>query len=300
MERVLFIYNPASGEGVIPELLDQMVAMHQKYGYMLEPYRLDFSDRQYGQIVSMLEGKIRHVMVAGGDGTVNYVVNLLKDSGVDIPLAVLPAGTANDFANVLGMPSSPLRACEKILAGEVKQIDLGMVNGRYFVNVFSCGLFTDVSQKTPTIFKNTFGKLAYYVGGLGEMAKFRKMHLEIRSDGGNFEGPSLIFFVFNGRTAGNLRRAYLSEVDDGLLDVLVIRGENPAEALSTVFRYLSSNRKRYPAGVTHLRCSRLTAVSATPEATDIDGQAGPPFPLDIVCCKGALRVIVPKPKPKKR
>ena len=232
-------------------------------------------------------------------GAVIYVVNLLKRRNLDLPVAVLPTGTANDFANTLGVPSDIEKACRRILGGEIRRVDLGRANDEYFVNVFSCGLFTDVSQKTPTILKNTFGKLAYYFGGLGELPNFRKMHISIESDGGNYEGPSLIFFVFNGRTAGQMRFAYLSEIDDGLLDVIVIKGDRPIETVRTIFHFIKRNTKDYPAGIVHFKSRDILLHSYNEETTDIDGQPGPRFPVRIACEPGALRVICPQKKPKK-
>ncbi len=300
MRKALFLYNPAAGEGVVAERLDEIVAVHLKHNCALLPYRLVFAADQDAQITSLLEGGCDHVLVAGGDGTVNYVANLLKKNGFDLPVAMLPVGTANDFASLFGTPSDPVKACEKILTGAVRTADLGLVNGTYFANVFSCGLFTDVSQRTPTIFKNTFGRLAYYVSGLGEIPKFRRMQLTITSDGGDYTGPALMFFVFNGRTAGKLPLAYLSEVNDGLLDVMIIKGDNPAETIHTVFHYLTRLGGDYPSGVVHIRCSSMQAFTAKPEPSDIDGQAGPAFPVQITCCKNALKVLAPKPKTKKR
>ena len=95
--------------------------------------------------------------------------------GLNLPVAVLPAGTANDFATLLGMPTDIEEACRAILAGRIHAMDLGRANGRYFANVFSCGLFTDVSQKTPTAWKNNLGKIAYYINGIGDLPRFRKM-----------------------------------------------------------------------------------------------------------------------------
>ena len=172
-------------------------------------------------------------------------------------------------------------------------MDLGRANDEYFVNVFSCGLFTDVSQKTPTILKNTFGKLAYYFGGLGELPNFRKMHISIESAHGNYEGSSLIFFVFNGRTAGQMRFAYLPEPDDGLLDVIVIKGDSPIETIRTIFHFIKRNNGSYPPGVVYFKSDDVTLYSYSEESTDIDGQPGPRFPVHITCEAGALRVICP-------
>ena len=302
---VKFIYNPKAGEAAIRDRLDDIIAVYQERGYTIIPYRLDFKGDTAGMIAGLDADAYDHILLAGGDGTVNYIVNLLKNNNVDIPIAILPAGTANDFAMMLGTPQGDVTyMCRAILDGETTSVDIGKVNGNYFVNVFSCGLFTDISQKTPTILKNTFGKLAYYVSGIGELARYRKMEVKIETDGGDFEGKCFLFLVFNGKTAGTLRLAYLSKVDDGLLDLLVIKGTGPFKTIQTALRYLvqiqSGNASSYPSGVEHIRCSRLRAESKTSETTDIDGQPGPGFPLEITCEKNALRVIIPRQEQKKK
>ncbi len=295
MKKVKFVYNPLSGESVITEMLDQIVAVYQRQGFQIVPYRLTFDGNPDAEVLDGVDDTWHHILIAGGDGTVNYVVNLLKKNNLDVPISVLPTGTANDFAMLLGIPNDIIRACKRILAGQVRPIDIGRVNGQYFVNIFSCGLFAEVSQRTPTFFKNTFGRMAYYFGGLGEISRIHRMHLKITSDGGDFEGSSLIFFVFNGRTAGNLPIGYLSEIDDGYLDVLIVKGDNPIENMRTVFHYLARATGEYPPGMVHIRCTRLTATSDSARSTDVDGQSGPSFPIEITCHRGAQRVIFPAP-----
>lgn len=301
MENVRFIYNASSGETIIAEHLDTIIDLYQQKGYAIRPYRLNFGDEEPAQIFDGVDDSYHHLLVAGGDGTINYVVNLLKRAGLDLPIAVLPTGTANDFARTLEVPADIARACRRILTGELQRIDLGCANGEYFVNVFSCGLFADISQKTPTVLKNTFGKLAYYMGGLGELPNFRRMNISIETESGGYEGSSLIFFVFNGRTAGQMRFAYLSEIDDGLLDVLVIKGDSPAETLRTIFHFIRENSllphksgNNYPPGVVRIQARDIRIHSYSEETTDIDGQAGPRFPVHITCEAGALRVIRPR------
>ena len=279
MQKVRFAYNPKAGETVITDWLDNIIDIYQRGGYSIMPYRLAFTETEETDLLDDIDGSYHHILVAGGDGTVNYVVNMLKRRNLDLPVAVLPTGTANDFANTLGVPSDIEKACRRILGGEIRRVDLGRANDEYFVNVFSCGLFTDVSQKTPTILKNTFGKLAYYFGGLGELPNFRKMHISIESDGGNYEGPSLIFFVFNGRTAGQMRFAYLSEIDDGLLDVIVIKGDRPIETVRTIFHFIKRNTKDYPAGIVHFKSRDIllhSYKSAAKECTASLLRAKPP------------------------
>lgn len=294
MKKVKFIYNPTSGDTDVASHLDQIVEIHQKFGFEITIHRLTFNDPD-SIIYDLAMINYHHVLIAGGDGTVNYVVNLIKSNNIDVPIAVLPTGTANDFAALLGVPSDIEKACRKILEGKMREIDLGIVNGTYFINVLSCGLFTDVSQRTPTILKNTFGKLAYYVGGIGDIPKFRRMHLSVKSDGGDYEGPCLIFFVFNGQTAGQFKIAKSAKIDDGMLDVLIFKGDNPIETMQTIFHYipLIPRRGTYPSGVVHIKCSRVEVESLRNEPTDIDGQAGPKFPLNIVCDKSTIKVLAP-------
>lgn len=299
MKQVRFIYNPHAGETAVGEWLDRITAMYQSRGLIVSLFRLDFN----GPMDKALDGVdagFDHILIAGGDGTVNFVVNLMKRRGIDIPVAVLPTGTANDFAKAFRMSSDIEKAVRSILDGEVRPVDLGVVNGTWFVNILSCGLFTAVSQNTPTSMKNIFGRLAYLAGGAFELANYHKINLSIDSDGGVFEGDALTLLIFNGKTAGNLKLARTSELDDGLLDVLIIKGQNPIETFHTVFLYVSGITRRYPREVKHIMCSRLTAHAQSAETTDVDGQPGPDFPLDVWCDKGGLRVIRPRHKERKR
>ncbi len=294
MKKVKFIYNPHSGDTRIADTLDNIIAIYQRKGFSLRPFRLTFESEDQ-EVLDGLDETYHHILIAGGDGTVNYVVNLLKNNNIDFPVAILPTGTANDFARLLNVPPDIPTACKRILAGEVRSIDLGRVNDRYFVNVFSSGLFTDVSQRTPTSMKNTFGKLAYYVSGLGELPNFRKMQIGVRADGkAVYNGSALLFFVFNGRTAGNLRIADRSDVSDGLLDVLIVRGENIVETIRTAATLVSRPLKRYPKDIIYLQTNTLRIDSLHNEATDMDGQPGPAFPLRITCEHHALRVLCPQ------
>jgi len=297
MKFVKFIYNPVSGENSVVFKLDVIAELYQRKGYILVLHRLDFNNvTDENTMLSGIDSSYHHILIGGGDGTVNFVVNAIKRHNINIPIAILPAGTANDFAKALDLPSDPVKACKKILSGEIRRIDLGIVNGAYFVNVFSCGLFAEVSQKTPTFLKNTFGKMAYYFGGLGELPKFRRMRVKITSDGGDFDGNCIIFFVFNGRSAGQFDIAHTSRADDGVLDALILKGESPFETIRTALIYMSHlpKRDRYPSEIVHLRCSRLTALCENNEGTDIDGQAGPAFPLEISCDAGSIKMLLPK------
>ncbi|MDZ5038486.1 diacylglycerol kinase family protein, partial [Clostridium perfringens] len=133
------------------------------------PYRIDKDEDVINAFNDFKDNNYYYILIAGGDGTIDNVVNAMAKSGISIPIGILPVGTANDFGKFLGMPSDIGKACKQILSSEVTSVDLGSINDKYFVNVASTGLFTDVSQKTDVNLKNTIGKLAYYLKGLEEL-----------------------------------------------------------------------------------------------------------------------------------
>lgn len=292
MRKVKFIYNPFSGEKEILKYLDYLIYSYQKKSFTVIPYRLGF-DRDISEAFADIDDTFDHILISGGDGTVNEVVNGMKKLNIDLPIGVIPAGTANDFAHLIGMPQSIRYSIDAILNSEVSLVDLGKANDKYFVNIFSCGLFTDVSQKTPTEYKNTFGKLAYYFTGIKELPNFKTLDLSIKSKNFNYEGSSILFFVFNGRTAGNLEVAHDSTVDDGYLDVIIIPADNILEKLSILPHLLNKNNTSYPKGIIHFKTDEIEidVKNSNEYTTDIDGEQGPKFPIKITCEKNSLKVL---------
>lgn len=296
MKRARLIYNPRSGLGItsITMSLERIVALYAEHGIELEVREIDFEVAP-STLLEGLDENYDHLLIAGGDGTVNYVVSEMLREGLDLPIGIIPSGTANDFASAIGMRSNPIDACRQVLECKPQLTDIGEVNGQCFVNVFSFGLFTNVSQHTPTLLKNAIGKAAYVVGGAIDFVKMHPIPIEILSDDGDWSGNALIVLVFNGKTAGNFPLAKMAEVDDGDLDVLVLKaGVVPALAAAPAFlHYIFGGGEEPPRDVLHFRCSRISISSSLSEPTDVDGQPGPDLPVEMYCRAGALRVIRP-------
>lgn len=291
MKRVKFIYNPFSGEGVVSKNLDIIIKKYQEKGYSIVPFRIS-TEQSLLTAFTDIDSSYHHILGAGGDGTINQIINIMKSQNLDIPLAILPVGTANDFAKYIGMPSDISLACDKILEGEIKEIDLGKANDRYFINVFSFGLFTDVSHKTPTHLKNTLGKLAYYLNGIKELPSFKKLDIKVTSDDFFYEGNALIFFTFNGRTAGNINISYKSEINDGLLDIIIVKGENIRSTLLSLFEFLKLEHLEKPKDIIHFKSSNFKVEYTDSKlSSDIDGEPGPSSPIEIRCIKNGLKLI---------
>ena len=298
MKRIKFIYNPFSGENTVLKELDKIIQIHQKNNYIIEPFRFTHDSRVEDIFKENIEEKYEYLLIAGGDGTVNSVVNIMKKSGQNLPVAILPTGTANDFANFIGMPKDIEKSCKQIINSEPKLVDIGKVNEEYFVNVAGAGLFTEISQKTDTNLKNTIGKLAYYFSSIKELPKFRKLKINVSSDEYHFNGNIHVILVFNGRTAGNLDLAYKSKIDDGLLDVLIVKSSvfPFTNTIATFIKLLRSEHLEKNNNIIHFKTQSLTIDCDENISTDIDGEKGPDFPLKIECIKDGLILMGYKDK----
>lgn len=286
MKKAVFLYNDQSGKGRIRRNVERVCAIFREAEYDIEPVPIDFGANPFDG----REG-IDLMVAAGGDGTVNFVVNAMKSKGLDIPIGVIPAGTANDFARALGMSDKPLEAARQIAFGSIDRVDCGRVNDQYFVNVLSFGIFTTTSQHTSNTSKHLIGKLAYLIEGVREFRSMHAVPLEVVADGEAFDLDSLIVLVFNGETAGGFRLARRASVKDGLFDCLMLEKKNVIRSTEAMIRYLLGGSPRI---IRQLQARRLDIRSTLNEPTDVDGQKGAEFPLHIECLPGGLQVMCEK------
>jgi len=291
MKKVKFIYNPNAGENIIIDKLDEVIDINQRNGYFIVPARLN-KEMDMKKAMEDIEDGYSHVLIAGGDGTIDLLINVMMEMGVNIPIGILPMGTANDFAKYIGIPKDVTEALNQMFEFAPKKMDLGMINDRYFVNVASTGLFTDVSQKTQDEMKNSIGKLAYYIKGIEQIPNLRKIPVKITSADENFEGDMYAVLVFNGRTAGNLDLAYKSKADDGLLDVIMIKASSILEFVPLLGKMLRGDHLEDPVGLLYFQTKEVTIESKDEViVSDIDGERGPDFPLHIKCIPEGITIL---------
>ena len=257
-------------------------AIFKEAGIDIRPHRIDFSKNPLdGYEDSEL------VVICGGDGTVNYVVNAIKSKGLDPEIGIIPMGTANDFARAIGMNSNPITAAQQIAQGKVRRVDCGKVNDRYFVNILSFGVLTTTSQHTSDKEKHIVGRLAYLRTGVVDLLNMHSMPLSIRCNGEEHKFDAVMFLAFNGNSAGQFNLAPRSNIEDGMLDILILDYDNTAKTCWNMMNYLINHES---GAVHHFRCNKLEVDCNTNEYTDIDGQPGPQMPLSIECITGALKI----------
>jgi YegS/Rv2252/BmrU family lipid kinase len=292
MKKLKFIYNPSSGDGTLKNKLDYLIERFQNAGYMMVPFRsgsINSLEKAFFDIYEDYEA----ICVSGGDGTLSSVISKMASMKLSLPIGIFPFGTANDFAVHLNIPKDIEACCEIIEKGRLKRVDIGKVNDSYFLNVCSAGLLTDVAYKTDTNMKNALGKLAYYMKGLEEIPKFTPVKMRLEYGSNVIEDNFLLFLVLNGSSAGGFNRlAPYAKIDDGLMDVIAIKNANITNILALFLKILRGEHITDP-NLYSFQTDKLSIVCEGGCDTDIDGERGPNFPLDIEVKKHFLKVFVP-------
>lgn len=291
--NVRLIYNPVSGQAFFKNNLDYIIERFQREGKQIIPYRTESSEDAFNAAFNLEEGKYEKVLVAGGDGTIHQAINGLMKRGIDVPVGIIPSGTANDVANYLGLPRTIKEICDTLIGENYIETDLGFVNNRYFINIASAGLLTDVSQKTEIAVKNNLGRLAYYLKGLEQLPKFHSINITLESPDYRYDGKVFLFLVMNGKSAGGFQKvAPLAQMDDGLLDVFLFKPASLPEIVSLFIKVVKGEHINSPQ-ITYFQTNSLIIHCQEELLTDLDGEKGPEFPLEIKCLPKRLKILVP-------
>jgi lipid kinase YegS len=228
------------------------------------------------------------VIAAGGDGTVNAVMNGLM--GSSIPLGIIPLGTANDFAQQAGIPGDPREALEIILGTEPVPIDTASLNGRHFLNVSSGGIGAETTAETSDELKAVLGPLAYAITGVRKLTSLESMRLVLSGAGDRIECEALIFAVGNARTTGggNLLTPRAS-LTDGLLDVCIVEAM-PVTSLLPLLLKMRNGEHLGEDGVRYLQAPAVTITSPCPVSVNVDGEPMSESRLEYRAHSESLRV----------
>lgn len=290
MKKARLIYNPYSGNTSIKIKLDSVIHSLQNGGYEVTLYRTMSIEGIYESMKSA-EG-YDCIIASGGDGTLNHVINAMVKNNINIPIGILPSGTANDFANHLNIPRNLIDACNVISNGKTTELDLGKINDRYFVNVAAAGLLTDVSQKININVKNTLGKMAYYLKGIEQIPNFKSVPVRIKHEGSVIEEMVYLFVILNGDTAGGFKLAPDSNAYDGNLNLIAIKSCNVVDLFNLFIKMLMGEHLG-DSNVIYLKGKDFTIECDENPETDIDGEAGPEFPLNVRISNKKIRVFIP-------
>jgi len=291
MNIVLF-YNPDSGHKFFREMLDDIIKTFNEHNLALIPYRLT-DETLLERYIDMIDWKsVKKVIIAGGDGTLHVIINAMLNAGINKPIAIFPVGTANDFAQYFKLPTTIDEMVEIALKDKYASSDLGIINGEYFINIASFGNLVDISQKVNNQVKNTIGSLAYYLKGIEEIPKVRPFRASFEMKEVTLDEEIYFALIMNGSSAGGFRKiAPYSDVNDGLLDLILFKKCPVIEYVPLVVKILNGEHPTSTA-ITYLQTDHVIINCDLDINSDLDGELGPQFPLDISISKQKIKVNV--------
>lgn len=213
------------------------------------------------------------VVAAGGDGTLNEVANgLLRaaGNGPTVPFGILPIGTANDFSDMVGLPRDLTQAARIIAAGKTRQLDAGRINDHFFIN--NCAVAMEPMITLENIrMKRLSGEIRYVVALLKGLVKLKAWQMELRWDGGGYNGPTYLLSVCNGPRTGGFYMAPNAAVDDGLFDFVFAPKVPQLTVLAILVRLFRKTHIYHPQ-VVYGRTTHITITSQPGTPIHADGE----------------------------
>ena len=228
------------------------------------------------------------LVLCGGDGLAHLGIQAVAHTGV--PLGLIPAGSGNDFARYLDLPrADPVAAADRVIASRTRTIDLAVGNGRYFVTVLAAGFDAIVNERANTMTWPR-GQMRYNLATLAELRTFRPIRYVLDLDGETHHYEAMLVAVGNGPSfGGGLRITEGALLDDGLLDVVVVKTMSKAKLIRSYPRLFTGRIDKVAEHVHH-RVRRVT-VAAPGITSYADGERYATLPVSIECAPGALEVL---------
>ncbi|MFT8319000.1 MAG: diacylglycerol kinase [Sporolactobacillus sp.] len=294
MKKARLIYNPTSGRELAKRNIAYILDRLEEAGYEASAYATKGKGDATKGARKAVKRKFDMVVAAGGDGTINEVINGLAEQEYRPRLGVLPLGTTNDFARAVSIPRDIVKACDVLCGGYEMPIDIGKVNNRYFINIAGAGKLTELTYDVPSKLKTMLGQLAYYIKGIEMLPSIRPTKVTIDYDDRSFTGNIMMFLVSNTNSVGGFEKlAPEASLNDGLFDLIILKEANLAEfirlaSLATRGDHMKDQK------VIYAQASRIRIHSEEKMQLNIDGEYGGDLPGEIVNLYQHLYLMVPK------
>jgi diacylglycerol kinase (ATP) len=287
-QRALLLVNRHSRRG--KEAVSEAVEQLQGLGFDLQEESSE-EPQQLPDLICRYQDQVDLVIVGGGDGTLNAAAKGLVES--QLPLGILPLGTANDLARSLSIPTSLPEACQIIAGGNLERIDLGCVNDRYFFNVASLGLSVEITRQLDKETKRKWGVFAYAVAALQAIGRSRPFHATIQINGEVIPVKTIQIAVGNGRFyGGGMVVAEDATINDQQLDLYSLEIQHWWQILALLPAMRQGNHAKWP-GIQAWRGQEIEIKTKRPHAINADGELVTRTPALFRMIPRALSVFVP-------
>ncbi|MFS0862769.1 diacylglycerol kinase [Fredinandcohnia sp. 179-A 10B2 NHS] len=296
MKRARIIYNPTSGRELFKRHLPDVLMRLEEAGYETSCHATTGAGDATNAARIAVERKYDLVVAAGGDGTINEVVNGLAEQEYRPTLGIIPVGTTNDFARAIGVPRNIEGACDVLVNGLSVPIDIGRVNDKYFINIAGAGRLTELTYEVPSKLKTMLGQLAYYLKGMEMLPSIKPTEVSIEYDGKLFEGEVMLFLVSLTNSVGGFEKlAPDSSLNDGLFDLLILKKANLADFIKVATLAIRGEHINDP-HVLYTKANRIKVNPTEKMQLNLDGEYGGLLPGEFVNLYKHIDVLVSKDK----
>ena len=288
VKRARLIYNPTSGQEIIKKNIAEVLDVLEDVGYETSAYQTTpepFSAQKEAERAAKAGFDL--IVAAGGDGTINEVVNGVAPLEDRPRLAFIPTGTTNDYARALKIPmGNPVEAAKIIAKNQTIKMDIGRAFGnKYFINIAAAGTLSELTYRVPSEAKSRLGYFAYVAKGAEMLPRSKSRKVRITHDHGVFEGRiSLMFAALTNSIGGFEQIAPDAKLDDGNFTLILVKTAKLFEMLALLIQAINGGQHVTDVNVEYLKTSKLKLEvldSKEPFMLNLDGEYGGDTPVEL-------------------
>ena len=282
-KRCRIIYNPTSGREAMKNNLVDILNILERAGYETSAYATTPEPNSAkNEAERAAKAGFNLIVAAGGDGTINEVVNGIAPLKHRPKLGIIPAGTTNDYARALKIPrEDPIGAAKVIAKGQNVKMDIGEAGKNWFVNIAAGGLLTELTYGVPSQVKSLFGYLAYLVKGAELLPQIKPIKMHLEYDGGTYDGKASMFFLALTNSIGGFEQIVPdASLDDGKFTLIVVKTSNLIEILQLITMVLNGGKHVNDPRILYVKTSKLVAKPVDEKMMiNVDGEYGGDAPM---------------------
>ena len=288
VKRARLIYNPTSGQEIIKKNIAEVLDVLEDVGYETSAYQTTpepLSAQKEAERAAKAGFDL--IVAAGGDGTINEVVNGVAPLEDRPRLAFIPTGTTNDYARALKIPmGNPVEAAKIIAKNQIIKMDIGRAFGnKYFINIAAAGTLSELTYRVPSEAKSRLGYFAYVAKGAEMLPRSKSRKVRITHDHGVFEGRiSLMFAALTNSIGGFEQIAPDAKLDDGNFTLILVKTAKLFEMLALLIQAINGGQHVTDVNVEYLKTSKLKLEvldGKEPFMLNLDGEYGGDTPVEL-------------------
>ncbi|MFW8052065.1 diacylglycerol kinase [Vagococcus fluvialis] len=283
--KARLIYNPTSGKEILKKNLADILNVMEQAGYESSAYATTpepFSAKNEAERCALAGFDL--IVAAGGDGTINEVINGIAPLEKRPKMGIIPGGTTNDFARALHIPrDNVVKAAEVMLKNQTIKSDIGKAGGTYFMNIGAGGYLTELTYEVPSQLKSVFGYLAYLVKGAEMLPRVKPINMKLVYDEGEYIGKASMFFLGLTNSIGGFEQiAPDAQLDDGKFSLIIVKTANILEIMHLIGLMMNGGKHVNDNRLIYTKTSKLYAESLDDDfrmMINLDGEYGGDAPM---------------------